>query len=63
MRGVYLPEGSHTVEFKFKPSTRPLWVSCAALGVGALLLIMFIALPADRSPRPARERKEEPEQK
>jgi hypothetical protein len=38
MRGVYLPTaGSHTVIFDFSPTERPLYVTFAALGIGALL--------------------------
>ena len=38
MRGVFLPAGSHRVEFRFQPDTRPMYVSIAAVGVGILLL-------------------------
>jgi hypothetical protein len=45
MRGVYLPPGSHMVEFKFTHSPAALWVSCAALAVGAVLLLLFFLKP------------------
>lgn len=37
MRGVYLPAGSHTVEFRFGLPSLPLYVSLATLGAGILL--------------------------
>lgn len=42
MRGVYLSPGAHTVEFSFRPSTKPLYVSLGAMGVGAVLLIVLV---------------------
>jgi len=38
MRGVALPPGAHTVEFRFTPPVNTLYVSLAALAVGLLLL-------------------------
>ena len=38
MRGVYLTAGSHTVEFRFQPPHRALYVSLAALCAATLLL-------------------------
>ena len=38
MRGVHLEPGAHTVEFRFQPPVRPLYVSLAAILVGLLLL-------------------------
>ncbi len=38
MRAVYLVPGVHTVEFRFQPPVRALYVSLAASGVGVLLL-------------------------
>jgi hypothetical protein len=38
MRGVYLPAGTHVVEFRFQIPAGPFWVSLAALGVGVGLL-------------------------
>jgi len=34
MRGVYLSPGSHTIEFRYKPSLRTLYVTLCAIGVG-----------------------------
>jgi hypothetical protein len=42
MRGVYLPPGSHTVEFLFRPDIRPLYMNVA--GVGAAILLIGVAL-------------------
>ncbi len=50
MRGVYLPPGAHTVEFRFQPPVGPLYVSLAAIGVG-LLLLGFIFVTTRRSDR------------
>ena len=38
MRGVYLPAGPHTVEFRFEPPMNALYVSLAAVVIGLLLL-------------------------
>ena len=37
MRGVYLPPGPHTVEFQYKISNGPLYVTLAAIAVGLFL--------------------------
>jgi len=37
MRGVFLPPGGHTVEFRFQPSVTPLYVTLSAFVVGILL--------------------------
>ncbi len=44
MRGVYLLPGTHQVEFKFEPPVGLLYVSVIALGIGLLLLGLFIVL-------------------
>jgi hypothetical protein len=44
MRGVYLPPGSHTVEFRFTLPNKPLYVTIAAMVVGILLLGLLILL-------------------
>jgi hypothetical protein len=50
MRGVYLTPGAHTVEFSFRPSTKPLYVSLGAMGLGLLLLaVLGVAGFRDRS--------------
>lgn len=62
MRGVYLPPGAHTVEFRFQPPVGPLYVSLAAIGVG-LLLLGFVLVTAPRTGRqvPARAPQPKPE--
>jgi hypothetical protein len=42
MRGVYLPSGSHTVEFRFQQFFGLLYVSLSAAGAGILILIAII---------------------
>jgi hypothetical protein len=42
MRGIYLTPGSHVVEFEYQPQLGPLYISLAAIGVGALLLGVLI---------------------
>lgn len=43
MRGVYLESGSHTVEFRFQPPFRLIYVSLAALALGAVLAGVVVA--------------------
>jgi Predicted membrane protein len=43
MRGVYLQPGSHTVEFRFQPPYKLIYVSLAAMLLGAVLLGAVIA--------------------
>ncbi len=50
MRGVALKPGEHTVEFRFQPDARPLWISLSAWVVGlACLGLLLLTRPA--SPR------------
>ena len=51
MRGVYLPPGSHTVEFRFAPPTGILYVSLTALAVTVLLLVCLV-FPRLKEPAP-----------
>jgi hypothetical protein len=44
MRGVYLPPGNHTVEFRFTLPNKPLYVTIAAMVVGIFLLGLLIFL-------------------
>ena len=41
MRGVWLPAGAHTVEFRFQPPSGILYYTLAVLG-GALLLLITV---------------------
>jgi hypothetical protein len=43
MRGVYLPSGSHTVEFLFRPPVGLLYVSLGAIGVGIVLAGLMLS--------------------
>ncbi len=54
MRGVYLASaGSHTVEFRFEPSTWPLSVSLAAVFVGLFLVgFVFVGPKSAKNPKP-----------
>lgn len=39
MRGVHLTPGQHTVEFRFRPPVRTLYVALTAMGVGVVLIL------------------------
>jgi hypothetical protein len=63
MRGVYLPPGQHTVEFRFEQSLRPLYISLGAFAAGMGLMIYLVwthwlerVASAPSSPIPAREK-------
>jgi hypothetical protein len=49
MRGVYLPPGTHTVEFRFAPPVDTFYVSVAAVLVG-LALCGYLALYSSKEP-------------
>jgi hypothetical protein len=51
MRGVYLPPGGHTVEFKFSMPNKPLYVTLAAISV-AILLCGLLFFSTRRPPVP-----------
>jgi hypothetical protein len=42
MRGVFLPPGEHTIEFRFQPSIAPLCVTLSAFVVGIVLAAWLI---------------------
>jgi len=44
MRGVQLPAGRHTVEFRFDPPYHLLYVSLSGIGLGLLLLTVILAV-------------------
>lgn len=50
MRGVHVPAGEHTVEFRFQPKTTGLYVTLTAIGLGALLCALVLV---PRTPPPA----------
>jgi hypothetical protein len=49
MRGVYLPPGAHSVEFRFSLPMGPLYISLSAIGVG-VLLCGFLIFSTRRTP-------------
>jgi hypothetical protein len=42
MRGVYLTPGRHTVEFRFDPPTRTLWLTLGMLGMAVGLVVVGV---------------------
>ena len=42
MRGVFVPAGEHTVEFRFQPTVAPLCVSLSAFAAGILLAAYIV---------------------
>jgi hypothetical protein len=45
MRGVHLPAGEHTIEFRFEPPLTGLYVSLAAIAVGLVLCGILVVAP------------------
>ncbi len=45
MRGVEVPAGDHQVEFQFRPDVKFLYVSLAALALGAVLIGCLVLVP------------------
>ena len=43
MRGVYLSQGAHTVEFRYRPPLGLLYVTLASIGLG-LIVLGFVTL-------------------
>ncbi|HEY3915050.1 MAG TPA: hypothetical protein VGN61_11240, partial [Verrucomicrobiae bacterium] len=50
MRGVYLTPGTHTIEFRYKPSLKTLYITLCAIGVGIALAGYLIGT---RTPSPS----------
>jgi hypothetical protein len=50
MRGVYLTPGAHTVEFRFRPPSKPLYVTLAAIATG-IVLCSFLIFSGRRNSR------------
>jgi len=55
MRGVFLPVGEHTVEFRFQPTVVPLYVTLLAFVVGILLAawLIWTRFTANSAPKTA----------
>jgi hypothetical protein len=55
MRGVYLPAGAHTVEFKFQPPMGTFYVSLVAVCLGLLMcgLLLLVKDPGPQRTGPA----------
>ena len=51
MRGVYLPAGTHTVEFRFEPPVDMLYVSLAGVVIG-LALLGYVAFAGQKKAAP-----------
>ena len=43
MRGVQVPAGNHTIEFRFEPPVKGLYVTLSGIGLG-ILLCGFLAV-------------------
>jgi hypothetical protein len=62
MRGVSVPAGTHTIEFRFQPSIGPLYVSLVAIVI-AVFLVGFLAVTGrNGTPPPPPEPKQAPQQ-
>jgi hypothetical protein len=62
MRGVSVSAGTHTVEFRFEPSTNVLYLSLSAIVFGVLLVGFLAVAGRDGTPPPAPEPKQTPQQ-
>jgi len=49
MRGVAVPAGEHTVEFRFEPPHGTLWISLSAVAVGLVLVGLLVFVPERKS--------------
>jgi hypothetical protein len=61
MRGVSVPAGEHTIELRFQPSIRPLYISLAAIVFGVLLVGFLAVGGRSGTPPPAPEQKQTPQ--
>jgi hypothetical protein len=59
MRGVFVPAGHHTVEFRYQPSLKALFVSLTAFGLGIVLtgFVVFTRCQQESEPLHASARK------
>ncbi|MGH7941135.1 MAG: hypothetical protein ACREFR_08710 [Limisphaerales bacterium] len=51
MRGVYLPAGTHSVEFKYQPAVRLLYVSALAVVIALILFGRFVYVEIKSRPK------------
>jgi hypothetical protein len=49
MRGVVVPAGEHTVEFRFEPPHGTLWISLSAIVAGLVLVGLLVVVPEPKS--------------
>jgi hypothetical protein len=49
MRGVAVPAGEHTVDFRFDPPHGTLWISLSAIVVGVVLAGLLIFVPEKKT--------------
>jgi hypothetical protein len=62
MRAVQLAQGPHTVEFRFVPPNRPLYVSLAAIALGCGLIgILIFSMPKPPASEGVRNKPSKPE--
>jgi hypothetical protein len=53
MKGAYVPAGQHTVEFRFQPELKGVYVTLAAFGLGILICgVLFVATSKTKDPEP-----------
>lgn len=55
MRGVFVPPGHHTIEFRYQPPLKLFYVSLATFGLGILLAGFVIVTNCKRKPEPPPE--------
>jgi hypothetical protein len=59
MQGTFVPAGHHTIEFRYQPSLKLLFISLSAFGLGILLAgyVIFTNFKREPEPSPAPESK------